>query len=96
MKPSELLADPKHWCRGVLALTDLGECISPKSSEACQWCLIGACVRCEVWRFEDKLRDTINRLFPERIGPLCSIAMFNDHKDTIHEDVIRVLKETDL
>jgi hypothetical protein len=37
-----LIADPKHWTKGYLAVDKLGRLTSLRSPQACKWCMSGA------------------------------------------------------
>lgn len=41
-KARELIADPDHWTKGVLARDDLDITTSTTSENACKWCSVGA------------------------------------------------------
>jgi hypothetical protein len=41
----DLIAEPKNWCQGTLALDKQGEKCDPKDPEACKFCATGALKR---------------------------------------------------
>lgn len=42
----ELISDPARWCRGTMAKNDRGYAVGPRQPDACQWCALGALVKC--------------------------------------------------
>jgi hypothetical protein len=44
----ELLSDPEKWTQKALARDKNGEPVSPLSSAAVSWCVLGALFKCEV------------------------------------------------
>ena len=93
MKPSELIADPKAWTKGVAAVNATGKEVGPSSNEAVAWCLYGACVRCGVW--DDQRADRLGELIRKNIGT-GTVTDFNDDPNRTHTEVIAILKEAGL
>jgi hypothetical protein len=96
---TKLLAEEEHWTQRAFARTKTGRVIGPYTKGAACWCLEGAVYH--VTKDEASaasfiaLRGAVTELFPERGVPSdgigISIAAFNDHPDTTHADVLRVL-----
>lgn len=40
-KAKALIADPEHWCQGVMAKNDFGSEVYPDDLDACRWCAEG-------------------------------------------------------
>ena len=87
MIPSELLAKT-GWIKARLAIDKYGICVSPKSSDAVAFCLVGACRRCD--------SDTTKLKAIIKARGFLSVADFNDRPNTKHADVLSVLKEAGL
>ena len=90
MKPSELLADSNRWCKGEVAVNELGLGINPKSDEAVKWCLVGAANKC-IPDFNE---------FCKLIEKICEITKqnvpyFNDNPETTHEQMLEVLRKAE-
>ena len=88
MKPSELLAEPGRWAKRVLARTSSRFKTGPLSVSAFSFCIIGACIRCNI--FSESLEPII------KARGFKSVAGFNDHPSTTHENVLSVLQEAGL
>jgi len=95
----ELLKDPARWCKGEYARDAKGERVSPLSSSACQWCLLGA-VRKEWPSVSDECRAK------EKIRAALCIANFslaaiiaqtvfdwNDAPERTHAEVLEVVRK---
>jgi hypothetical protein len=81
----------RGWCRTALALDAAGRMVSPRSPEACTWCLLGALERAkhdaersgvqlplDTYRVAaGLLRDAIEARFPHQGGPM-ALSWFND------------------
>lgn len=99
----ELLQDPQRWTKETLARDEQGETRLPESPKATCWCLLGA-LDSQVSYTSDRHMDieqalvkNIKKLFPRRTSQTAfhlPITEFNDHPDTMHEDVLKVLDET--
>ena len=86
MKIRELLSDESKWCRGSLSLDKEGNKIDPIDSQACCWCLYGACMKCY-----DFYNNIIEKILI-KIG--CYIDDWND-KSTFQE-VKNLVEELDI
>lgn len=94
MKMIELLKGPECWTQGANARRPDGSGTDSRDPEACQWCLIGAFVKCyghtgtaESPEYQ-KLRDAIK----EVIGYNESIICFNDLRAKSFDDIKKVLE----
>lgn len=95
MKASELLADPKAWCKGFYALGKIGLPESVHSREAVRFCVVGAIFHCyqgdphvEAMK---KLEATLEKLSGTR-----NVIAFQDAPDTTHADIMSLLQEADV
>lgn len=95
----ETLTPPGSWIQGNFArTTPAGRTIGPSAPGANCWCLVGAIIRADADADGLEARDqayqfvvlAAQELFPKRIG-ISGIPVFNDHPDTTHADVLRVL-----
>lgn len=86
------IEDPEHWIKGNFAKTAQGRVTFPADQKATCFCLVGTL------RADDTEHDAadhvkiVSEVVQERfIGRFNSIPAFNDHKDTTHAGVLRVL-----
>ena len=93
----DLISEPGHWTKRVLARNAKGEAISPTSPDACSWCIIGALVK--VSGSEELAQEALPAIgnairseFPHLAS--FSITDFNDgsfNRFRNHSEVVRVL-----
>lgn len=87
----ELIADPKHWIKGILAST-LDNCeVDPEQTEAVKFCMVGAVLRAEkdhnyVYRRSDAVENPFLFLTKACNGRV--LAVYNDHYT--HEQVLQL------
>lgn len=87
---------PSRWCKGFLARGPLGYCGSFKEEiwSCClygglKWLHLESVHNVELWTQAIDLAEKAGmELFPKRAW---SLIQFNDHQDTTHEDILRVL-----
>lgn len=94
----ELLSDEKRWTKEASARDSKGISVNPNRLRAVRWCLHGACTKVardlpdnsDVIRMLD---DEAKAMFPDRnkYGVNLHFILVNDHPDTTHADVIKVL-----
>lgn len=107
MKAYRLLRSPNSWTQGALARNEEGNPVSHKHRQAYKWCIVGALkksYRCDEVRFEKQqmIIDYIERTFGFRFGTMYNslldsekITIFNDHPETTHKMISKVLRECD-
>ena len=89
----KLLKERKRWTRGVFARDKQGVSVDEYSKDACSWCITGAIRKSSAWMATTPISNKVRKMYPGRLNPLQSdIAAFNDHGDTTHEDVLKVIK----
>lgn len=105
----ELLKNPDHWSKGFYAFDEKGETQSPTAPEAVCWCLMGAICKASskqklsnrqpvdgLIAFLEKFVEGDRRAIIEGEDfeeDTYSLARFNDHPTTKHEDVLNLLKK---
>jgi hypothetical protein len=95
MKPSMLLEKPENWCKIEPAMDSKGVYINPAAPAAVRFCIVGALYRTNTMGHRNEISETIKQRWPERSED-GDIALFNDHPQTTHGDVIQLLKEVGL
>lgn len=88
----ELLSDETKWTKEHFAVDANGHgTLEPWSEDSCQWCLWGATAKVNGgYPFEtDEYVDAVVREISG--GEFTAASQFNDHPDTTHADVLRVL-----
>lgn len=85
---ADLLADPSHWTKGVLARDSRGYACSPLDPDACQWCLLGAARK--VAGMDQPLYGQIVAFLHNRLSQMPTT--YNDSSTTQHPDVLAVLQ----
>lgn len=87
------LTHPSAWIKGANARTAQGRTIGSQCTNAVCFCIGGAAIRAGALTPNDRalypILQAIRELFPERGGH--GIPVFNDHPETTHADVLRVL-----
>lgn len=87
------LTQPHAWIKGSYARTAQGRTIGPECQNAVCFCLQVAAIRAGALTPNNRaiypILQAIRELFPERGGH--GIPVFNDHPETTHADVLRVL-----
>ena len=79
-----LYSKPDTWCQGSGAVDSKGDAVMPDGSDACKWCLWGAC-----FRFNIKPGD----VFSNGKGELFyRIVNWNDDPKRTQADVLAMLK----
>ena len=93
-KAHELLDSAARWTRGALARDAEGVSVSPFSSIAVSWSLIGALQRChqEQWNVA---RDKAWGDVIARFGAATNLGVYNDEIAS-YEDVVAFLRRLDL
>ena len=100
VKARNKIENPENWCKKAKARTvepdanNTGCMIACHSCDpkACQWCATGAIdsvIPSNVVRryFENRVKA---KILLSEICPMHSIISYNDHKTTLHKDIIRV------
>ncbi len=84
VKARELLSDPAHWARGVMARNAEGDEVWAGADTATCWCAMGALGRvCP----SIEARGPALHLLALSVGD-CDIADFNDDSDTTHANLM--------
>ena len=93
-KAHELLESASKWTRGAQARDADGNPVSPFSSRAVSWSLIGALRRChqEEW---NAARDKAWSDVLGRFGATMNLGIYNDEV-AAYEDVVALLRRLDL
>ena len=100
VKVRDLLSDEANWLKGYFACDTENRGVSPRSENACQWCLEGA-VRlfCNGWEKHftdpDVKPDTPYHRVCDALKDTAdtpSLLKFNDDKD--YEDVVKLIDDT--
>jgi hypothetical protein len=99
MRLQDVLTDESKWTQGASARDKRGNPTFSFLSDACQWCLIGATVKCcNVTRIEARVMDVaiqtaIDELFPtfSHVG----FGTFNDDPERTFADIQAVAKRVD-
>ena len=90
----KLLASEDRWVQGSLAVGKEGSRVSPRSSDACRWCLHGGLILVTDYS-PYLLRETVSTLataISEHSRGLQEfLSRFNDHETTSHKDVLEVI-----
>lgn len=89
MKVHELLARPEAWTKGAVARDASGIEVDFNSPSACQWCLMGAVVKC----YPGEVRSNLWRLGAARNG---AIQDWNDLPSRTHAEVLALVTELDI
>lgn len=92
-KARELISEPMHWTKGQAIVTIFRREVPHYSTEAFAYCAIGA-LEVAYYHLNGKgktgdfgeARAALRDQLPE--GSEGSIAVFNDHKDTKHADIL--------
>lgn len=93
-RPSEVISTPQKWIKGAFARTSVGGPTCTFSDGAACWCVGGAALRCSA------LHNFPSNLFLARIldkirPGFSNVGDWNDHPETSHEEVLRVVKEVE-
>ncbi len=97
MKVAELLSSPANWTQESFARNCDGEAVDYNSSDAVQFCLMGAVMRC----YRDRenpfpCRDAMDKI-ADRLGDkTCwgKVSEFNDKSS--YDEVMNLVKELDI
>lgn len=93
MKPSELIADERHWCRRAGARDREHWPCSVDAPYAWSWCVSGALIRCALTYRSPEWVAFLGYTI-ERHGK--ATFHFNDDPRTTHGDVIAALRAVGL
>ena len=89
----KLLKKQERWTRGTFARNNQGAPVDEYSRDACSWCMTGAIRKSLAWLATGPISIKVRKMYPGRSDPqLGEIAAFNDHGDTTHEDVLKVIE----
>lgn len=90
---AELLSDPARWHKGSYAGNMLGEPVPTHDPEAVCWCLSGALVRSNSVNIGYIAHDEAYHALTTVVQDMghSTIVKFNDHPETTHEMVMRVM-----
>lgn len=83
-----LIADPKCWIKGVIALNDDGEQVESDNLKAVCFCSLGALRAAAANRGINKALRTLYKHLPENYNGF--LTGWNDHSSTTHEDVMKL------
>lgn len=82
----ELIADPKHWTKDTLARNSAGLVVDVNSPDACQYCSMGAIIKCapstDMRGVDYTAMDALSRVV------VVPVPAFNDRDATTHDDVL--------
>ncbi|MGO7308731.1 hypothetical protein ACCS91_33290 [Rhizobium ruizarguesonis] len=89
----ELLSNPDHWTKGVLARDKKGESIGPFDPKASCFCTIGA-IHKVVGPQQSELKRQVVGYLIEALDTVhkvsAVVSAFNDHPKTSHEQVLEL------
>ena len=89
----KLLKKQERWTRKTFARDDQGVAVDEYSKDACSWCMTGAIRKERAWMATGPITIKVRKMYPRRLKSILSeIAAFNDHGDTTHEDVLKVIE----
>lgn len=98
MTLQKLFSDKKRWTKGAFARTNDRRSVSPRSSAAVCWCLLGGANKC----YPDRVKRnrvcsdivvSMRKLFPSFLG---SISSFNDWRETGIMKIRAVVKDANV
>lgn len=93
MKPSELIE--RGWCQRVMARNQFGEEVFYNNSDACEWCLSGACAKVGLWW--GKLIQEVRKV--AGLGDVFvtgeTVPGWNDVPGRTKEEVLAVLRQAE-
>jgi hypothetical protein len=94
MKAWELLSDCSRWTRGIYARNKNGTPCSINSPSACQWCAMGAILKCHGTGGGEavlKAQATAERLYGENI-----VSINDKWENGAYDAVLAILKAADI
>ena len=96
MKAHELLSDCSKWTRGCYSRNRNGTPCASDSPHACQWCAMGAIIKCypnkdDFAQAVNAAQETAKRLYDENI-----ISLNDTTVSGAYDMVLAVLKEADV
>ena len=100
LRARDLISTPEAWTKRSFARGKNGRPTAPSASISTQWCMTGAVqrsARAVTTRFDARWGVVVNEAIialTEHPAIKKSIAFFNDHSNTTHDDVMRVFNET--
>lgn len=87
----DVLRVPERWTKVYYAIDEAGERTRPNSQHAVAWCILGAVTKATQWHRHDAACEALRETLPLDGD---NLATFNDHPDTTHADVLRLLDDT--
>jgi len=94
LKPSDLLSKPGAWCQKAEAKDETGTTVAGDSSKACQWCLLGALMRC--FPGDDDHYDIARFKVRQAIPEDSLISTWNDSPARTQAEVVALLQSVGL
>lgn len=89
----ELLADPAHWTKGVLARNADDFEVEPRDPRAACWCLAGAVTKVAGDYIVIPILDDVAMKHGAVESDNCPFVELNDADETTHEEILKVLDE---
>ena len=90
-----LISSPAQWTKFAFARNKNGDRVKSCTSEACQWCVVGAINRASYDLDTAGTPDNpyaARRLIDESIPGRLTVTIFNDNWDTHHQDIMHLFE----
>jgi hypothetical protein len=96
MKIKELYSGPEKWTKGVLARNAEGKQVDIKHPTAECFCIIGALKKCYASNIDDmQFQFAVAKIITE-LGPIDSLASWNDAPERTFEEVKALVERADV
>jgi hypothetical protein len=90
---AELLESPERWAQGFFAFNQDGDTRSPRSDEACKWCVFGAIKRIYSGSAEDEAFYKLNDIIHESDPRFILMVNWNDDPKRTHAEVLEAVRK---
>lgn len=88
----QLLSEPARWTQGTMARSKSGELVTPRSDDACSWCMFGAVLKvCGTTLEAEGRACRVLEIFRRVVYWPQSIPSFNDEYGRKHEDILSAI-----